>query len=220
MAFCGSCGAQVQDGIKFCQTCGQAMAVAVAPPVYAQPIQAQPPVQTQAAAQYAQPLQQPQYTQQAQASPMQQQPPPAQYQQGQVYQPPVVPGAPQQADIRDAQDNKTMAILAYILFFVPLLTGAHKTSPFAKFHTNQGTILFLASAALGIVFGILSAIITGILTSSIATWGAALTIGSIFGLIWMALAIVIALFAIVGIVNAAGGKMKPLPLIGRITIIK
>lgn len=23
MAFCGSCGAQVQDGIKFCQTCGR-----------------------------------------------------------------------------------------------------------------------------------------------------------------------------------------------------
>ncbi len=35
-----------------------------------------------------------------------------------VYKPPIMPGAPQQADIRDAQDNKTMAILAYILFFI------------------------------------------------------------------------------------------------------
>lgn len=113
-----------------------------------------------------------------------------------------------------------MAILAYILFFIPLLTGAHKTSPFVKFHTNQGTVLFLASLVLSVVFGILSAIITAILTASIATWGAALTVASIFGFIWMALAVVIAVFAIVGIVNAAAGKMKPLPVIGRITIIK
>ena len=31
-----------------------------------------------------------------------------------------------------------MAIIAYILFFVPLLTGDRKKSPFVKFHTNQG----------------------------------------------------------------------------------
>ncbi len=202
MAFCGSCGAQVQDGIKFCQVCGQAVTAEPAPPVQ-QPVQAQP------AQQYAPPVQQP-YQAQGQGYPPQ----------GQVYQPPVMPGAPGQADIRDAQDNKMMAVLAYILFFIPLATGAHKTSPFVKFHTNQGTVLFIVAAGLSILFGILSAIITAILSASFATWGALLTVSSIFGFIWLALSIVITVFAVLGIVNAATGKMKPLPLIGRITIIK
>lgn len=223
MAFCGSCGAQVQDGIKFCQVCGQAVGAAPAQPIQPQ-APAQPVQQVPAQPVHQPPVQPPPaqaYQQQApvQAAP-QVQPTAAQPVQQQVYQPPVVPGAPQQADIRDAQDNKTMAWLSYLLFFIPLLTGAHKTSPFVKFHANQGTVLFLASAALSIVFGILSAIITAILTASIATWGAALTIASIFGFIWLALAIVITVFAIVGIINAVNGRMKPLPVIGRFTIIK
>lgn len=204
MAFCGSCGAQVQDGIKFCQSCGQAVAAGAAP---------------------AQPVQPPQYTQPAQqraqaASPVHQAATQTPLQAGGIYQPPVVPGAPQQADIRDAQENKTMAWLSYLLFFIPLLTGAHKTSPFVKFHANQGTVLFLASLALSIVFGILSAILTAVLTASIATWGAALTIASIFSFVWLALGIVIVIFMVVGILNAVNGRMKPLPVIGRFTIIK
>ena len=75
------------------------------------------------------------------------------------YVPPVNPGASAQNDTQDAQENKTMAILAYILFFVPLLAGAHKTSPFVKFHTNQGTVLFLAAAVWGIAYSILSVIL-------------------------------------------------------------
>ena len=229
MALCGNCGAQVQDGIKFCQSCGQAVDVVQTQPVQQVPVQQPAPAQSQ-----GQPVQQPPPVQQTTAQPTpgqayQQQAQPVQppqancaqsaYQQ-QVYQPPVVPGAPQQADIRDAQDNKTMAWLSYILFFIPLLTGAHKTSPFVRFHANQGTVLFIASAALSIVFGILSSIITAILTASIATWGAALTIASIFGFIWLALGIVVTIFAVVGIINAVNGRMKPLPVIGKIKIIK
>jgi hypothetical protein len=178
MAFCGNCGTQVQDGVKFCPSCGQAVGAAPAQQVAPQPQQA-----------------------------------------AQAYQPPVVPGAPQQADIRDAQDNKTMSILAYILFFIPLLTGAHKTSAFAKYHTNQGTVLFLFSLGVSIIFGILSAIITAIFTASYA-WGAMLTIASIFGVIWLLYGLCVTALCVVGIVNAAQGRMKPLPLIGRITIIK
>ncbi len=126
-----------------------------------------------------------------------------------VYQPPVMPGAPQQSDIRDAQDNKTMAILAYIFFFIPLLTGAHKASAFAKYHTNQGTVLFIAALIYGIAYGILSAILAFI---PILGWLliAILGLGS---LIFLAL-------CIVGILNAVNGRMQPLPVIGGISIIK
>jgi uncharacterized membrane protein len=169
MAFCGKCGTQVQDGVRFCPSCGAEIITAG-------------------------PTQQP-------------------------YTPPVVPGAPARTDIQDAQENKTMSILAYILFFIPLLTGAHKTSPFAKYHANQGTVLFLASLAISIVLGILSGILTAVFTATFA-WGALLTIASVFGFIWLIYAIVVLILVIVGILNAVNGKMKPLPIIGGITIIK
>jgi uncharacterized membrane protein len=178
MAFCGSCGTQVQDGVKFCPSCGTAIGSA--------------PVQE---------------TQDIQVTPS--------------YAPPVVPGTPTQSDIRDAQDNKVMAILSYVLFFIPLLTGAHKTSPFVKYHANQGTVLFLATVAWGIADGILTAIFGAILINSnnwyrTGNWGAYSAITTILGLIWF----VPTALCVLGIVNAVGGKLKPLPVISKITIIK
>jgi uncharacterized membrane protein len=125
------------------------------------------------------------------------------------------PAEPQAADPNDAEQNKGMAILAYILFFIPLLVGTHKTSDFVKYHTNQGTILFLATVVFSIVLGILTAILTAILLGSGAwrLWG---VISVIFGLLWF----VPLVLCILGIVNAATGKMKPLPVIGKFTIIK
>lgn len=128
-----------------------------------------------------------------------------------TYSPPVMNTTSQE---KDAQENKTMAILAYILFFIPLLTGAHKTSPFVKYHTNQGTVLFLASLAFGVVYGILMSLLTSLLLTG--AWGLWSVLSTVFGLLWL---IVLAL-CIIGIVNAAGGKMKPLPVIGKFTIIK
>jgi uncharacterized membrane protein len=181
MAFCGNCGTQVSDGVKFCPSCGTAIVTAAAQ----QPVQQQPVYQ----------------------QPVQQQPP--------NYTQPIVPGAPTQNDIRDAQDNKAMAILAYILFFIPLLTGAHKTSEFVKFHTNQGTVLFIATLAWGVVYWIILAIVNAILIA-IGLFGLFVVINAILGLLWFAPAVM----CVLGIVNAAQGKMKALPGIGGIAIIK
>lgn len=101
-------------------------------------------------------------------------------------------------DQNDVQSNKVMAILAYfgILFLIPLL--AAKESPYARYHTNQGLVLFLFT----IVCGILGMIPKfGWIISSI---------GYLIGFV----------FFIIGVINAAGGKMKPLPMIGNITLIK
>ena len=113
-----------------------------------------------------------------------------------------------------------MAILSYILFFVPLLTGAHKTSPFVKFHTNQGTVLFLLCVAWGIVQGILTSIFTAMLFNP-RNWagggfGALGLVTTILGLLWL----VPTALGILGIVNAATGKVKELPIIGKLTIVK
>ena len=115
----------------------------------------------------------------------------------------------------DAEQNKTMAILAYILFFIPLLAGAHKTSPFVKYHTNQGTVLFLAAVIFGIAVGILTAILSFVLLG-IGAWGLWWGIHIIINLLWLApLAL-----CIIGIINAANKQKKPLPVIGKFTIIK
>jgi len=114
------------------------------------------------------------------------------------------------------EDNKVMAIVAYFIFFIPLITGVHKTSPFAKYHTNQGTILFIFYAAWGVVYGILMAIFSAILFASLGAlvlWG---IISTIFGLLWLVPVVLLVL----GVINAAGGKCKPLPVIGNFTIIK
>jgi Predicted membrane protein len=106
-------------------------------------------------------------------------------------------------DKADIEQNKAMALLSYlgILFIIPLLAAPN--SKFARFHANQGLVLFIAEIAISIVSGIL----TGIL------WFLGSLIASLCGLI-------IFIFAILGIVNAVGGKAKELPLIGGIKLIK
>ena len=177
MAFCGKCGSQVQDGVRFCPTCGNDLAAPAAP------IQPPPPPQQQ----YQQAPPQQQY---------QQAPPQQQYQQPYQQAPPA----------NDAEANKGMAILAYIIFFIPLLAGTHKTSPFVKFHTNQGIIAAIFSVGLSIVLGILSGILLFIVPFLV----------TILSLLYFAPLVLV----IIGIINASKGEMKPLPIIGKFTILK
>ncbi len=110
----------------------------------------------------------------------------------------------------DVQKNKVFGVLAYfgILFLVPLL--AAKDSAYAKFHANQGLVLFILSLALSIVSGIISAILAFI---PFTGW-------IIASLIATAVSIVCLIFMILGIVNACSGEAKKLPIIGNIQILK
>ena len=100
-------------------------------------------------------------------------------------------------DPKDAKDNMVMAILAYlgILVIIPMIFA--KDSKFAKFHTNQGLVLFLISIACGICSKIQK-----------IGWG------------FYIINIVIVVFAIIGIVYAAQGKAKELPVVGNWKILK
>ncbi len=113
------------------------------------------------------------------------------------------------SDPRDVQDNKGMAIIAYILFFVPLIAGTHKTSPYVKYHTNQGTALFITALAYGLADGIITAVVGWI---PLVGWLITLVL-SLAGLVFLVL-------LIMGIINAANGEEKPLPIIGGLQIIK
>jgi uncharacterized membrane protein len=107
-------------------------------------------------------------------------------------------------EAKDVADNKVFAILAYfgILFLIPLL--AAKESPFARFHTNQGLILFLVYIAVIIIMTVLSIIGSGVL----------------MGLISVLLYLGLFVLCILGVVNAARGEKKELPLIGTFRLIK
>lgn len=101
------------------------------------------------------------------------------------------------ADPMDAEKNKVVAILAYLglLVIVPILTA--RESRFAMYHANQGLILLIIWVGLWFISFI-----------------------PILGLIAIIAWIVPIVFSIMGIINALNGKMKPLPLLGHLQIIK
>lgn len=91
--------------------------------------------------------------------------------------------------------NTAMAVIAYILFFVPLLTGDAKKDAFVKYHVKQGLVLFLLAVLIRVVG----------LMIPFYLW---LTISWILNLGALAL-------LILGIINAVNGKQEPLPVIGK-----
>lgn len=101
-------------------------------------------------------------------------------------------------------NEKVYGILAYfgLLWIVPLAAG--KTE-FSKFHANQGLVLFLIEVVGGVV----------------------VAIGKFIPLLWILFTILGGLFelvclaaAIYGIVIAASGETKEIPVVGAIKIVK
>src|ERR1700744_1810980 len=125
-----------------------------------------------------------------------------------------VPGAAGAvADPADVEKNKVMAILAYLWILVLVPIFAAKDSPFARYHANQGLILLIAFIALYIVFGILGMIVAFIPVIQ----ACACAFFPLIGLLSLAHLVLI----ILGMVNAANGKMQPIPVIGTLfTILK
>ena len=236
---CVKCGAQLNDGAGFCVSCGTAQ------PAPQQPVQggfAPPPPQPAPYQQAPPPVQQAPYQQPAPQAPPYQQPqapPPVQpqapypqpgMQQAPPYQQPGYqqPGYPQQPGYQqpypqksDAETNKWMAVLGYILFFIPIIVGAHKTSPFVKFHVNQGFLFF----CLWLVYSIVQNIVIAIAFSTrVYSYGSLYAYGSQYLIVTTILGLIyipIFILGVLGIINAATGKTKPLPLIGKLfTLLK
>lgn len=167
MAFCGKCGAKINEGVKFCQGCGAS--------TYSEDNISTQNIQGN--------------TQNSNIN---------------------INSNTATYEVNDIEQNKVMAILAYIgiLVLVPLF--AAKESKFAKYHTNQGLILFICE----IVYIIAYTIVTQILLA--ISWRLSLFLSPILSL----LGLVFFVLSIIGIINAAQGKEKPLPVIGKFMILK
>ena len=99
-------------------------------------------------------------------------------------------------DPADVENYRIVSLFAYLgfLFIVPLIAG--KDSKYARFHTNQGIILFIFSAILAFLVRFPH-------------------VGWIFALG----EVVVVIFTILGIINAVTGKARELPLIGKFRIL-
>jgi uncharacterized membrane protein len=118
--------------------------------------------------------------------------------------PPKGPSTAMDPDVYDIEHNKVFAVLAYvgILFLVPLLAAPR--SRFARYHTNQGIVLFISFLIVWFSLFVLVAIpIVNIVM--IPAW----TVVPAAGLVFM----------IIGIVHAASGEYKPLPWIGHFRLL-
>ncbi len=118
----------------------------------------------------------------------------------------------EKVDEKEIEQNKSLAIVGYIipiLFFIPLVTDA-KDSKFAKFHANQQLNLLILGLALSIVGGPIISFILGV----------TVILAILVPLIWLAILVVLIALMIMGIINASNGKMKELPVIGKINLIK
>ena len=105
----------------------------------------------------------------------------------------------------DINKNRVFAIFAYIGWLVLIPIFAAKNSKFARFHANQGLVLAIIMTASIFVLTLLSYIPY---------------IGWLFSVLdWIASRGITALM-VIGIITAATGKAKELPLIGKIKILK
>lgn len=90
----------------------------------------------------------------------------------------------------EIQQGKTMAIVAYLIFFIPLLMEDMRKNKFVMFHTEQSILIVILYVLVSIV---------GTLTCGVG----------------MVLYILCIVLQVIGIINAANGEVKLLPVIGQ-----
>ncbi|MGI6069501.1 MAG: zinc-ribbon domain-containing protein [Blautia sp.] len=111
----------------------------------------------------------------------------------------------------DIQRNKVMAALSYIGAAVLIPLFLVRNSPYTRYHANQGLVLFIAEC----IYTLIRKSLSALGSASFLLFG--FKIASFF---LGALELLFLCLAIMGIVQVCSGQAKPLPLIGKIKIIK
>lgn len=186
MSYCNQCGQKVEENAKFCANCGA--------PVNATPINGQQVTVTE------QKVQQNNANEQAH---LQVQP------RGQANGKGSAADLTSCFDAEDIEQNKGMAILAYLSFLalIPLLTN--KESKYLRFHTNQGLLLCISEVIFIIGYYILVVLSMGISFQFMLFVSSLWFVGLIFPVL-----------SIIGIINVANGKAKEVPIVGKYRLLK
>lgn len=194
MAYCGKCGNQIEEGVKFCPACGVALQVAQPETIQPEP---QQPVQPEPTAEEK--LQQATKTIDAMAQKL-----------GNTAD------HSAEYDQTDMETNKVMALLSYFgfLVIVPLLAAKH--SPYTRYHANQGIVLFIAMIGYCIVEGVITAILRAVLWNGLGMWSIYSMCSSLLNILYVGFTIL----AVIGIINVLNGRAKELPIIGKYRILK
>ncbi len=102
--------------------------------------------------------------------------------------------------------SKTMCFLSYLswLVLIPLLSNMDTKSPYIRFHTNQGLLVFLLSLAISLVKG------------SIVHF----LLPNLFSVIFNICYVLCAALAILGLIHVYRNEAKELPLIGKLRLLK
>lgn len=120
-----------------------------------------------------------------------------------------MPDSTSEYNAEDIAKNKIISLFSYIwiLFLVPMF--AAKDSKFARFHANQGLVLFIIETAAVILHKVCAVV-----------FGPIFLLGTLLSILFWLVDILTLALAIIGIINAVQGKAKQLPVIGKITILK
>jgi uncharacterized membrane protein len=113
--------------------------------------------------------------------------------------------APQAATNDGVSEHKLWAIVGYILpflFFIPMIDEKSKNNAFARFHANQQLTLL----AIGLGMYVVSQILLG-----------TFMMGLFF--IMPLINIAVLVLVVLGVIHAAQGEMKELPLVGGIKLL-
>lgn len=113
-------------------------------------------------------------------------------------------------DSADINNNKIAALISYlgILVLIPIFMA--KDSKFARYHANQGLMLFICGTGYSVAMSIVTSILYAINYVAGTVVTVVLSLGSLF---FVAL-------LIIGIINAYKGLARELPIIGKARILR
>ncbi len=118
---------------------------------------------------------------------------------------------------KEIKDGKGIAWLSYFGLLALIPYFAYKDNKYVRAHAIRGLNLLIVAVA----WGVLMAILTSVIRTPVTYWGITVyTTPWWLGLISWAGYIFISVVSIMGIVYACSGKVKDLPLVGKVKIIK
>jgi uncharacterized membrane protein len=119
-------------------------------------------------------------------------------------------------DKSEIESGKGMAILSYIIALIPFF--AEKKNKYVRYHAVQGMNILIVAVAWVVLSTIISNLIYMALCGT-SLWGCLSSV-SIVGIIINLVSLAIGVLNIIGLVYAATGQAKEVPLLGKVKIIK